>query len=279
MLVTLSEILQEAEKGKYAVGLFNHLNLEMARGIIDAAEEMKSPVILGVAEVHLPTIPFEYASLLMNKIARDAKVPICLHFDHGTDYNKILAAIKAGFTSVMYDGSALPYEENIANTREISKVAHALGVSVEAELGHVGGGEDGSDDGHEQRYTEVEQVNDFIKRADIDALAVAIGTAHGKYKSKPKLDIKRLADIYAISEKPLVLHGGSGLSDDDFRNTITNGIRKVNICTEMCLALHRAYALTLEKGIGFEKSLEICKLTVQEVVKEKMMLFGSAGRA
>lgn len=279
MLVTLSEILQEAEKGKYAVGLFNHLNLEMARGIIDAAEELKSPVILGVAEVHLPSIPFEYASLLMNKIARDAKVPICLHFDHGTDYNKILAAIKAGFTSVMYDGSALPYEENIANTREISKVAHALGVSVEAELGHVGGSEDGSDDGHEQRYTEVEQVNDFIRRADIDALAVAIGTAHGKYKSKPKLDIKRLADIYAISEKPLVLHGGSGLSDDDFRNTISNGIRKVNICTEMCLALHKAYALTLEKGIGFEKSLEICKRTVQEVVKEKMTLFGSCGKA
>lgn len=279
MLVTLSEILSEAEKGKYGVGLFNHLSLEMARGIIDAAESENSPVILGVAEVHNPSIPFEYASLLMNKIARDAKVPVCLHFDHGTDYKKIMSAIKCGFSSVMYDGSALPYEENIANTREVSKVAHALGVSVEAELGHVGGGEGGEDDGHEMQYTNVEQVNDFIKRADIDALAVAIGTAHGQYKSKPKLDIKRLADIYAISKKPLVLHGGSGLSDDDFRNTIKNGIRKVNICTEMCLALHRAFAYTYENKISYETSVQVAKSTVEEVVREKMRLFGSSGKA
>ncbi len=278
MLVTLSEILQEAEKGKYAVGLFNHLNLEMARGIIDAAEEERSPVILGVAEVHLSSIPFEYASLLMNKIARDAKVPVCLHFDHGTDYAKILKAMKHGFSSVMYDGSALPYEENIARTKEISTIAHALGISVEAELGHVGGAEGGGDDGHEEQYTNVEQVNDFIRRADIDALAVAIGTAHGQYKAKPKLDIKRLADIYAISEKPLVLHGGSGLSDEDFKNTIKNGIRKVNICTEMCLAAHKAYTYAYEHTMNFELALQITKNTVQEVVKEKMRLFGSSGK-
>lgn len=278
MLVTLSEILAEAEKGKYGVGLFNHLNLEMARGIIDAAEEERSPVILGVAEVHLSSIPFEYASLLMNKIARDAKVPVCLHFDHGTDYKKIVKAMQTGFSSVMYDGSALPYEENIANTKEISTIAHALGISVEAELGHVGGAEGGGDDGHEEQYTNVEQVNDFIRRADIDALAVAIGTAHGQYKSKPKLDIKRLADIYAISEKPLVLHGGSGLSDEDFRNTIKNGIRKVNICTEMCLAAHKAYTYAYEHTMNFELALQITKNTVQEVVKEKMRLFGSSGK-
>lgn len=279
MLVTLEEILKDAEQRKYGVGLFNMLNLEMARGIIDAAEAENSPVILGVAEVHLPFVPFEYAQIIMNKIARDAKVPVCLHFDHGTDYAKILGAIKAGFTSVMYDGSALPYEENIRNTREISKVAHALGCSVEAELGHVGGGEGGTDDGHEAMYTNIDQVNDFIERADIDALAVAIGTAHGKYVKKPVLDIQRLADIYKISNKPLVLHGGSGLSDDDFRNTIQNGIRKVNICTEMCVAGLKALNMAIEQDTGFEVATLIAKATVQEVVKGKMRLFGSSGKA
>lgn len=277
MLVTLEEILKEAEKGKYGVGLFNMLNLEMARGIIDAAEEERSPVILGVAEVHLSTIPFEYTSYIMRKIAAEATVPVCLHFDHGTDYKTILKAIKDGFSSVMYDGSSLPYEENIHNTKEVSKVAHALGISVEAELGHVGGAEGGLDDGNEQLYTVVEQVNDFIKRADIDALAVAIGTAHGQYKSKPQLDMKRLADIYEIAEKPLVLHGGSGLSDMDFKNTIENGIRKVNICTEMCIAAHRAYIHTDHNN--FELALQTAKIAVQEVVKHKIRVFGSRNRA
>ncbi len=255
------------------------LNLERARGIIDAAEEERSPIILGVAEVHLPVIPFEYASHIMTKIANEASVPVCLHFDHGTDYAKILEAIKSGFTSVMYDGSALPYEENIANTRQISKVAHALGCSVEAELGHVGGAEGGADDGHEEQYTNVAQVNDFIERADIDALAVAIGTAHGQYKTKPKLDINRLKEIYDISKKPLVLHGGSGLSDEDFKNTIKNGIRKVNICTEMCIVAHKAYTVAFEQNTNFEIALEVAKNTVQEVVRQKMQLFGSSNKA
>ncbi len=278
MLVTLSEILQHAEEKKYGVGLFNMLNLEMARGIIEAAEMERSPLILGVAEVHLPIIPFEYASIIMRKIADEASVPVCLHFDHGTDYQKIVTAIKAGFTSVMYDGSALPYEENIANTREISKVAHALGTSVEAELGHVGGGEGGTDDGHEAMYTNVDQVNDFIERADIDALAVAIGTAHGPYKSKPKLDLKRLADIYTVSKKPLVLHGGSGLSDEDFQNTIRNGIRKVNICTEMCIAENVAYSEGYKAGKSFEQNVVLVKNTVRNIVRGKMQLFGSSGQ-
>ena len=275
MLVTLSEILKDAEKRKYGVGLFNMLNLEMARGIIEAAEEEKSPLIFGVAEVHLPLIPFDYACMIMNKIAKEASVPVCLHFDHGTDFDKIKAAIDGGFTSVMYDGSALPYEENIANTKKISTIAHAKGVSVEAELGHVGGAEGGEDDGIEEMYTRVDQVNDFIERADIDALAVAIGTAHGQYKKKPKLDINRLADIYAISKKPLVLHGGSGLSDDDFRNTIKNGIRKVNICTEMCVALREAYLASANHEILFNDG----KNAVKEVVKGKMQLFGSSNKA
>lgn len=275
MLVTLSEILKDAEERKYGVGLFNMLNLEMARGIIEAAEEERSPLILGVAEVHLPLIPFEYAALIMNDIAKKATVPVCLHFDHGVSFDKIKAAVDAGFSSVMYDGSALPYEENIKNTLEVSRMAHAKGVSVEAELGHVGGGEGGTDDGIEEMYTRVDQVIDFNRRAEIDALAVAIGTAHGKYKKKPVLDINRLAEIYAVSDKPLVLHGGSGLSDDDFRNTIANGIRKINICTEMCIAAREAYLASANHEILFDDA----KNAVKKVVQGKMQLFGSSGKA
>lgn len=275
MLVNLNEILQDAEKKKYGVGLFNMLNLEMARGIIEAAEEEKSPLILGVAEVHLPLIPFEYASEIMVHIAKKAKVPVCLHFDHGTDYSKIMEAIKAGFSSVMYDGSSLPYEVNIANTKEVSKVAHSLGVTVEAELGHVGQGACESDYGSEDLYTKVNEVNDFIDRADVDALAVAIGTAHGKYIKKPVLDINRLSELYAVSKKPLVLHGGSGLTDDDFRNVIKNGIRKVNICTEMCIAAREAYIASANHEIMFNDA----KDAVKNIVKQRMQLFGSSNKA
>lgn len=275
MLVTLSEILKDAEEKKYGVGLFNMLNLEMARGIIEAAEEERSPLILGIAEVHLPLIPLEYASIIMNDIARKASIPVCLHFDHGVTYENIKAAVDAGFSSVMYDGSALPYEENIKNTLEICKLAHAKGVSVEAELGHVGGGEGGTDDGIEEMYTKVDQVVDFNNRSQVDALAVAIGTAHGKYKTKPILDINRLAQIYAVSDKPLVLHGGSGLSNDDFRNTIANGIRKINICTEMCIAAREAYIASANHEIMFSDA----KNAVKNVVKGKMQLFGSSNKA
>lgn len=279
MLVTMEELLKDAEERKYAVGLFNHLNLEMARGIVEAAEETHSPIILGVAEVHFPTNPFPYAAMMMKQLAHNAKVPVCLHLDHGTDLQKIYNAIKAGFTSVMYDGSALPYEENIKNTRLISQVAHPLGISVEAELGHVGMGDNVADFNSDDQYTKVEQVNDFIDRADVDALAVAIGTAHGAYTVKPKLDINRLAEIYAVAKKPLVLHGGSGLTDEDFRNTIKNGIRKVNICTEMCVAAHEAYTYTYNKHLNFEIAIQTATQVVKEVVKNRIRLFGSENKA
>lgn len=275
MLVTLEEILKDAEEKKYAVGLFNMLNLEMARGIAEAAEEEKSPVILGVAEVHLNLIPFEYAAEIMRHIAQRASVPVCLHFDHGMSFGKIMDAIRNGFSSVMYDGSALPYEENIANTREVSRVAHSLGISVEAELGHVGMGDNEDDFNCADMYTRTEQVNDFIEKADVDALAVAIGTAHGKYIKKPVLDIERLAEIYAVAEKPLVLHGGSGLTDDDFRATVKNGIRKVNICTDMCVAARNAYLNSKNNEILFDDA----KNAVKEVVRTKMRLFGSSNMA
>jgi len=276
MLVTLEEILLDAREKKYAVGMFNMLNLETARGIIEAAQEERSPVILGVAQVHLPYVPFEYASLIMGKIAVDAAVPVCLHFDHGTDMDAILLAAKSGFSSVMYDGSALPYEENLRRTREVVDALRGLPVSVEAELGHVGSGEDGENDGYAADYTDPAQVCNFIERTGVDALAVAIGTAHGPYKRTPVLDLELLARINQISAKPLVLHGGSGLSDDDFRRSIQNGIRKVNICTELCVAAHRAYAESYARGQNFEPSVTEAKDAVREVVRQKLRLFGSA---
>lgn len=274
MLVTLKEILKDAEDKKYGVGLFNMLNLEMARGIIEAAEEERSPLILGVAEVHLPLIPFDYAANIMRHIAEKSTVPVCLHFDHGVNYGKIMDAIRNGFSSVMYDGSSLPYEENIANTKEISKVAHSLGISVEAELGHVGQGSCAEDFDCDDLYTKPEEIDDFIERADVDALAVAIGTAHGKYIKKPVLDIDRLSKLYEVSSKPLVLHGGSGLTDKDFRDTIEHGIRKVNICTEMCVAAREAYIASANHEIMFNDAKE----AVKNIVKQRMQLFGSSNR-
>ena len=279
MLVTLEEILKDAEEKKYAVGHFNHLNLEIARGIIEAAEEEKSPVILGVAEVHLPSIPLEYAAMIMNKIAKDASVPVCLHFDHGVTYSEIMKAMRYGFSSVMYDGSALPFEENEYNTHEISKVAHALGVSVEAELGHVGMGDENDSEDYAKFYTNPDDVNKFIHAADVDALAVAIGTAHGAYKAKPRLDIERLDKLYSVSEKPLVLHGGSGLSDDDFKNTVKHGIRKINICTELCNAALDSYGRSSADGDCFENAVITAKDAVKEAVRAKIRLFGSNQKA
>ncbi len=275
MIVTLEQILKAAEEGKYAVGHFNMLNLEMARGIIAAAEEERSPVILGIAEVHFPLNPFEEAAKIMVDLAARATVPVCVHLDHGTDYAKVMAAIKAGFSSVMYDGSALPYETNIANTKAISTVAHALGVSVEAELGHVGQGSCADDYGSSDLYTKASEVNDFIDRADVDALAVAIGTAHGKYVKKPVLDIERLKELYAVAKKPLVLHGGSGLTDEDFRNVIEGGIRKVNICTELCIAEREAYVNSANHEIMYVDAMN----AVKEATVKRMRLFGSSGKA
>ncbi len=273
MLVTLKEILKDADEKKYGVGLFNFINFEMFKGIISAAEKQKSPLILGVAEVHLPLVQMDYAIHLMKKAARDLSVPVCLHLDHGFSKETIFSAIHSGFSSVMYDGSDLPYEENVANTIEVVNEAAKYGVAVEAELGRVGGSEDGRDTLAGQ-YTAPALVEDFIGRTHVDALAVAIGTAHGQYREKPVLDIQRLADIKKVSKVPLVLHGGSGLSDDDFRNTIQNGISKINIFTDVAVS-----AIKDRTGNTCEELVESAAKRAEEVVVRKMQLFGSAGKS
>ena len=218
MLVTLREVLKDAQAKRYGVGLFNTVNLEMAKGVLAAAEELKSPVIIGTAEVLLPYASLEELTYFLLPMAQKASVPVVLHYDHGLTEEKILEALKLGFSSIMYDCSTDSYESNISRVAQMVKIARLFGASVEGELGHVGANE--SSTGDDSIYTQPEEALDFVHRTGVDALAVAIGTAHGAYKEKPRLDIQRLARIAQMVPTPLVLHGGSGLTDEDFRNCV-----------------------------------------------------------
>ena len=285
MLATLNDVLKPAQAGRYAVGLFNTTDTDMLQAAIEAAEEARSPIIIGTAEVLLPygELPL-IAPALLTSAAR-ATVPVVLHYDHGLTFGKTMEALKLGFTSVMFDASAKPYEENLAETAEVVKIAHAMGATVEGEIGHVGSAADG-DDAKADMYTTPEEAVAFQKATGVDALAVAIGTAHGVYKSKPNLNLARLAEIRAALDTPLVLHGGSGLSDDDFRNTIAGGIAKVNIHTDMCIAGSKAMEASLAAQAGrayrtfdYLETRTARVAAIKAVIAEKIRLFGSSGRA
>lgn len=275
MLVTLREVLGTARAGRYAVGLFNTINLEMARGVLAAAEESRSPVIIGTAEVLLPYGPLEELASLLRPMAEKARVPVVLHFDHGLTPELVVRAMALGFSSVMYDCSTVSYDENIRRCREMVSIAGAFGASVEAELGHVGANAGGGDS---SIYTEPEEARAFAAATGVDALAVAIGTAHGAYKSRPKLDIPRLREIAAATAVPLVLHGGSGLSDADFRACIDGGICKVNIFTDISAAAAAAGA-TAREGDEMTDVIPAIVAAVKEATMRKMALFGCTGRA
>lgn len=283
MLVTLNDVLADAKKNKYGVGLFNTVNLEMAKGVISAAEELRSPVIIGTAEVLLPYASLEELAYFLLPMAKKATVPVVLHFDHGLSAEKITEALKLGFSSVMYDCSTAGYEENIKKVADMVKIAKMFGATVEGELGHVGandtGAAEGSGSGDHSIYTEPEQAKDFVERTGVDALAVAIGTAHGAYKEKPKLDIERLKEIANTVSVPLVLHGGSGLSDKDFRNCVENGISKVNIFTDINCAEVDSVIANYKKGCGMTDVMCGCVEAVKQATMTKMRIFGSDGRA
>jgi fructose-bisphosphate aldolase class II len=280
-LISLTEILTDADSKGYAVGLFNVVGTDSLKAIIKGAEECNSPVIIGLAEVHLPYAPLELLAPMMVDSAKRSKVPVAVHLDHGEMFETIIKTMHYGFTSVMFDGSVLNYNDNVKKTREIVKIAKALGVSVEAELGHVGGAEAGSYDQHEMYYTEPGKAADFVNQTEINALAVAIGTAHGEYVKKPCLDLNRLSEIHNKVDVPLVLHGGSGLSDDDFKECISRGIRKINIFTDMSYAASEGLRTFLElkkKYHCFEIS-EVIEENMKKVVIEKIRLFGSNSKA
>ena len=277
MLVNLNEVLKKAQKGKYAVGLFNTTDTDMLQAVIEAAEESNSPVILGTAEVLLPYGELKLIAPSVIAAAKRAKVPVVVHYDHGLTFDRCIEALKLGFSSIMFDGSAKPYEQNIAETREMVKIAHAFGATVEGEIGHVG--EAAKEDNLlTDMYTTPEEAKAYLEATGVDALAVAIGSAHGVYKKKPMLNIERLKEISSAVKVPLVLHGGSGLSDDDFKNTIRNGIAKVNIFTDLCLAGESAMKDGEEKKLGYLETRNLKVEYIKEAVKHKMSLFGSVNK-
>ena len=278
MLVNLNEVLKKAQKEKYAVGLFNTTDTDMLQAVIEAAEESNSPVILGTAEVLLPYGELKLIAPSVIAAAKRASVPVLVHYDHGLTFERCLEALQLGFSSVMFDGSAKAYGQNIEETKEIVKIAHAFGASVEGEIGHVGEAAQG-DESLENMYTTVAEAKEYLENTGVDALAVAIGSAHGVYKKKPKLNIARLREIAGAVSVPLVLHGGSGLSDDDFKNTIREGIAKVNIFTDLCLAGERAMKDGAEKKLGYLETRNLKVEYIKEAVKHKMSLFGSVNKA
>lgn len=277
MLVNLNDVLKKAQKEHYAVGLFNTTDTDMLQAAIEAAEEMASPIIIGTAEVLLPYGELKLIAPAVIRAAERASVPVVVHYDHGLTFDRCMEAMNLGFTSVMFDGSAGDPSENLEDTAEIVRIAHSIGVTVEGEIGHVGQAD--TDDGMaSDMYTSPEEAVAFVNATGVDSLAVAIGTAHGVYKTRPCLDIQRLQKIRDCLDTPLVLHGGSGLSDDDFRNTIAAGIAKVNIFTDLCVAGVNAMEQGIRSGMGYLDIRNSKVEAIKQAVKTKIELFGSAGK-
>ncbi len=281
MLVNMNDILLPAKEGKYGVGFFNAVNVEMARAIIETAEELKAPVMIGTAEVLLPAMELDLVANYLIPMAKKATVPVCVHYDHGLTFERCMQAVKLGFTSVMYDCSTAPYEENITKVAEMVKICHAMGVTVEAELGHVG---DNAGSGKltnpEDYFTNPDTAVDYVKRTGVDSLAVAVGNAHGDYAFPPKLDFDRIQIISGKTNLPLVLHGGSGLADADFKNAVRLGVSKINIFTD----IDKAGKAGVEAGIAAGERTMMGLIpyeikAMKEVVAEKIKLFGSEGKA
>ena len=277
-LYTMKEILNDAQEKGYGVGYFNAVNMEMVRAYIRAAEECRSPIIIGTAQALLPYADFDWIVPIMLQQARAAKVPVAVHLDHTYDFDVLMRALRSGFGSVMYDGSRLPdHRDNVRISAEIAKIAHGMGVGLECELGSVGGLSDENGKADAVIYTDPADAKSFIEQTGADFLAISIGTQHGVYKATPKLDLPRLAQIHAAVDVPLVLHGGSGLSDDDFRNTVAGGIRKINVYTDVILAAKRAIAENPDAAYTDLNLLAEEAMMRATVVKLK--LFGSEGKA
>lgn len=285
MLVNMNEVLFPAKKNHYAVGLFNAVNLELARGIISAAESTQSPVIMGTAEVLLPYGPLEELSYFLIPMAKKAHVPVVIHLDHGLREETCLKALELGFSSIMYDCSTDEYEDNVKKVKEMAQIAHSFGATIEGELGHVGDNE-GSAEGSSyiedpsKFYTDPRMAKDYVEKTGVDALAIAVGNAHGAYKFPPKLDFNCIREIAKMVKVPLVLHGGSGLTDHDFRQAISEGISKVNIFTDINIA---AVEAEFKKFSNMKKGIiDLIPAAVEAVkqeVEKKIKLFGSNGKS
>ena len=283
MLVNLKEILKIAEEEKNAVGMFNATGFDSLQAVIGAAEELNRPVIIAHAEVHNVYNDISFVGPAMIAAAQNAKVPVCVHLDHGTSTQMIYRALRIGFTSVMIDASALAYEENLRLTKEITEISHAMGVSVEEELCRLVTGESGSTEianaKPEDFYTDPEEAKAFCEATGIDALAIAFGTAHGFYKSQPKLDFGVVEKCAASTGLPLVMHGGSGVSEEGFRKAIASGIRKINYYSYMSKAGYMAAKEYIESGrSNYLHDAEYAAMqAMKEDVKKAIKIF-SAGK-
>ncbi len=278
-LVDLKTVLQPAYKGKYAIGAFNVISVDFLEAIIKAAEAKKTPVILNTAEVHMQYLDLELIAAAIKEVANRTRLDIVWHLDHGLSFESVARAIRSGFSSVMFDGSHLSFEENIRQTKEIVKMSHAAGVTVEAELGAVGGSEEGNLVGIASKalYTNIEQAKIFVEETKIDALAVAFGSSHGKYMGDPILDFDLLSKLKDITGIPLVLHGGSGISTEGFHKAIDLGISKINFYTGMSQVALKTLKQELDKeSIGYNDFPEMMgkvKQSVQEIVEEQIEIF------
>ena len=277
MLVNFKDSLMMAQARKYAVGAFNGYNYETFKGIVDAGRECEQPVILAFGAKYLANMSLETAYAMAKSLAAEQAQPVCLHLDHCSDINTVYRAIRVGFNSVMYDGSALPLVENMKNTQQICAAAHACKVTVEAELGCLAAGErshEGSSD-DVAAYTDPLQAQQFANATGVDALAVSIGTVHGLYKGEPKLRLDLLKKIRALVKTPLVLHGGSGLARDDIFACIANGIVKININTEISVHAVERTVQELAQGQPHFSELSLHQIGyVKEIAKKYIAFFG-----
>ena len=290
MLVSLKELMKAASEGGYAVGAFNVSNLESLMAIMEAAEETGHGVILNYAEVHAPFLSMEQAAVIMLDAARNASVPVCVHLDHGSSMEACIRAIRLGFTSVMLEASAEDYETNVRATDQIVRLAHSVGVTVEAELGHIFSSNMGLAESPEEAetldsyesaddvYTDPATAKDFVERTEVDVLAIAFGTTHGIYTKKPVLDLDRITKIRQAIDIPFVMHGGSGLSKEEFQTAIQNGIRKINYYTYMTLAGGKAVKEAMDQkgadeNVFFHDIPMIAVRAMKENVKQAIRVF------
>ena len=280
-LVTSEEMLLKAQKGGYAVGAFNAENMEMVKAIIQAAEELKAPVMIQTTPSTVKYGTLETYQAIVAAEAAKASIPVCLHLDHGSSFELAMQALNAGYTSVMIDGSKLDFEENIAVSKKVADVAAAIGVPCEAELGKVGGKEDDLE-AEADTNTDPAQAKEFAERTGVTSLAVAIGTAHGFYVGTPVLDKERFSEIRKVVDRPLVLHGASGLPVEDVSDCVKRGICKVNFATELRAAYSKAVKETFAENPDVFDPKAYGKAgiaAVKELVKGRMKVCGCDGKA
>lgn len=280
MLVTTCEIMKKAQEGHYAIGAFNVENMEMVQAVLAAAEETHSPVIMQTTPSTVKYAGLDYYLANVATAAARASVPVVMHLDHGSSFELAMQALRAGYTSIMIDGSKLSLEDNIALTKSVVAACSPSGIPVEAEIGTIGGKEDGMSG--KPVYTEPADAKKFVEGCGMNSLAVAIGTAHGIYKGIPKLDVERLSEIRAVVDIPLVLHGTSGVPDDQVRDCVSRGICKVNYATDLRIAYTNGVRKFLaENPDAFDpkKYSAAGRELVKQYVMQKMEVVGSVGKA